>query len=142
MFPFQALAKQVLIPCERLIKIPEGDTAVNTSKKQAYEAGALRGALNPGCAEKKSSPSVVEYFSSDDSEQEERPCQTRVESVRTKRPGPKAPPLEMFYFARKVVDEIHTWTIVMFQLYKPSRHVARGFYLAPHHSSPLMTLRA
>ena len=28
-----------------------------------------------------------------------------MESVRTKRPGPKAPPLEMFYFARKVVDE-------------------------------------
>ena len=82
--------------------------AVNTSKKQAYESGVpLRGARESKVAQrKKSSPSVVEYFSSDDSEQEEKAfVKPRVESVRTKRPGPKAPPLEMFYFARKVVDE-------------------------------------
>merc|ERR1711871_1050540 len=47
-----------------------------------------------------------EYFSSDDSEQEEKAfVKPRGESVRTKRPGPKAPPLEMFYFAQKAVDE-------------------------------------
>lgn len=82
--------------------------AVNTSKKQAYESGVpLRGARESKVAQrKKSSPSVVKYCSSDDSEQEDMACgKSRAGSVRTKRPSPKAPPLEMFYFARKVVDE-------------------------------------
>ena len=34
---------KVLIPCERLIKIPRGDTNRDTSKKQAYERGAPAG---------------------------------------------------------------------------------------------------
>ena len=107
---------------------------MNTSKKQAYESRVpLQGDVNPRLRREKSHrPVLWNTFRRMIVNKKKRPLSNRgVESVRTKRPGPKAPPLEMFYLPEKSWMSIHAWTIVMFQLRKPSRHVARGFYHTP-----------
>ena len=78
--------------------------AVNTSKKQAYESAApLRGQREARARHpERSSCAITENEGSDDSSSDDENC---VRDFSGALANIKAPPLEMFYFARKVVDE-------------------------------------
>jgi len=89
--------------------------AVNTSKKQAYESGVpLRGQREAKSLQPKKPLTETSHDDSSSSDEDGSNLKRRKKHAISSRCTPqstlewtnlKAPPLEMFYFARKVVDE-------------------------------------